>query len=67
MKVRKLWAIAACLATVAGATFLFGAGQNEANESKAALEQQLKETLKTPRNRPNELWRQWRPPSRRTR
>jgi len=44
MGMRKFLAIAACLGSVAGATFLYA--QVEAGASKAALEQQLKETLK---------------------
>jgi hypothetical protein len=47
MKMRKLLAVAACLASVVSATFLYGGAQNEADASKAELEQQLTETLKT--------------------
>jgi hypothetical protein len=46
MKMRKFLEVAVCLASVVGATLLFGAAQNEADASKAALELQLKETLK---------------------
>ena len=45
MKMRTFLAVAACLACIAGATLLYGATQDEAGASKAALEQQLKETL----------------------
>jgi hypothetical protein len=43
---RELLALAGCLASIAGATFLYGAAQDEADASNAALELQLKEMLK---------------------
>src|SRR5690242_14237957 len=47
MKVPTFFAVAACLVSVAGATLLHGAADDQTNASKAALEQQLNETLKT--------------------
>ena len=47
MKMRTLLVAAACLASVAGATLLYGGVQDQADARKAVLEQQLKEVLKT--------------------
>ena len=47
MKMRTFLTVAACLAFILGASILYGEAQTEADASKAAMEQQLKEMLKT--------------------